>query len=34
LSLRVAQTYALRDAAQAHEQFEKGGVRGRLVLTP
>jgi NADPH:quinone reductase len=34
LSLRVAQTYALHDAAQAHARLEKGGVRGRLVLIP
>jgi NADPH2:quinone reductase len=34
LSLRVAQTYPLDAAAQAHARFEKGGVRGRLVLTP
>jgi NADPH:quinone reductase-like Zn-dependent oxidoreductase len=34
LSLRVAQTYALGDAAQAHARLEKGGVRGRLVLIP
>jgi NADPH:quinone reductase len=34
LSLRVAQTYALHDTAQAHARLEKGGVRGRLVLTP
>jgi NADPH:quinone reductase len=34
LSLRVAQSYPLDDAAQAHARFEKRGVRGRLVLTP
>lgn len=34
LTLRVAQTYAIHDAAQAHARLEKGGVRGRLVLTP
>jgi NADH oxidase (H2O2-forming) len=34
LSLRVAQTYALDDTAQAHSRLEKGGVRGRLVLVP
>ena len=34
LTLRVAQTYPLRDAAVAHARLEKGGVRGRLVLTP
>ncbi|HEY5333286.1 MAG TPA: NADP-dependent oxidoreductase [Solirubrobacterales bacterium] len=27
-------TYALSDAAQAHRRYEKGGVRGRLVLVP
>ncbi len=34
LALRVAQTYDLHDAARAHARLEKGGVRGRLVLTP
>jgi NADPH:quinone reductase-like Zn-dependent oxidoreductase len=34
LTLRVAQTYDLHDAARAHARLEKGGVRGRLVLTP
>jgi NADPH:quinone reductase len=34
LTLRVARTYPLVDAADAHAQLEKGGVRGRLVLTP
>lgn len=34
LTLRVAQTYPIRDAAAAHARLEKGGVRGRLVLTP
>lgn len=34
LTLRVARTYPLRDAAAAHARLEKGGVRGRLVLTP
>jgi NADPH:quinone reductase-like Zn-dependent oxidoreductase len=34
MTLRVAQTYDLRDAARAHARLEKGGVRGRLVLTP
>jgi NADPH:quinone reductase len=33
LTLRVARTYPLADAAEAHTQLEKGGVRGRLVLT-
>lgn len=34
LTLRVAQTYPLRDAALAHARLAKGGVRGRLVLAP
>ena len=34
LTLRVARTYPLQDAALAHARLEKGGVRGRLVLTP
>lgn len=34
LSLRVAQTYPLREVAAAHARLAKGGVRGRLVLTP
>jgi NADPH:quinone reductase-like Zn-dependent oxidoreductase len=34
LTLRAAQTYSLADAARAHHRLEKGGVRGRLVLTP
>jgi NADPH:quinone reductase len=34
LTLRVAQTYPLQDVARAHARLEKGGVRGRLVLTP
>jgi NADPH:quinone reductase len=34
LTLRVAQTYPLGDVALAHARLEKGGVRGRLVLTP
>jgi NADPH:quinone reductase len=34
LTLRVAQTYPLQDAALAHARLEKGGVRGRLVLAP
>jgi NADPH:quinone reductase-like Zn-dependent oxidoreductase len=34
LSLRVAETLPLADAAAAHERFGKGGVRGRLVLVP
>ncbi|MEV6769529.1 NADP-dependent oxidoreductase [Nocardia sp. NPDC051030] len=34
LTLRVAETYPLAEAAAAHARFEKGGVRGRLVLLP
>jgi NADPH:quinone reductase-like Zn-dependent oxidoreductase len=34
LTLRVAGTYPLSEAAAAHERFEKGGLRGRLVLLP
>lgn len=34
LTLRVAQTYAFADAPAAHERLEKGGIRGRLILTP
>ncbi|HET6292817.1 MAG TPA: zinc-binding dehydrogenase, partial [Kribbella sp.] len=34
LALRVAQTYPLEEAAQAHERLAKGGLRGRLVLIP
>ena len=33
VTLRVAQTFPAADAAAAHRAFEKGGVRGRLVLT-
>ena len=32
LTLRVADTFPLTDAASAHERFEKGGLRGRIVL--
>ncbi|MHC3473234.1 NADP-dependent oxidoreductase [Streptomyces sp. 7R007] len=32
LTLRVAETYALEDAAKAHARLAGGGVRGRLVL--
>jgi NADPH:quinone reductase len=32
LTLRVAGTYPAEDAAQAHHEVEKGGLRGRLVL--
>jgi NADPH:quinone reductase len=34
LTLRVADTYPLADAARAHERLQAGGVRGRLVLVP
>ncbi|MEU8027751.1 NADP-dependent oxidoreductase [Streptomyces sp. NPDC049099] len=34
LTLRVAQTYPLKDAAEAHARLAGGGVRGRLVLVP
>ncbi|MEU9213421.1 NADP-dependent oxidoreductase [Streptomyces sp. NPDC048415] len=34
LALRVAQTYLLEEAAQAHGRLAEGGLRGRLVLTP
>ncbi|BCB89105.1 NADP-dependent oxidoreductase [Phytohabitans suffuscus] len=34
LALRVAQTFPLAEAAVAHTLLSKGGVRGRLVLTP
>lgn len=34
LTLRVADTYPLAKAVQAHERLEAGGVRGRLVLVP
>ncbi|WP_045692793.1 NADP-dependent oxidoreductase [Streptomyces rubellomurinus] len=34
LSLRVADTLPLARAAEAHERLAKGGLRGRLVLTP
>lgn len=34
LTTRVADTYPLEDAAHAHERLAKGGLRGRLVLTP
>ncbi|MFB8002910.1 NADP-dependent oxidoreductase [Nocardia sp. NPDC056000] len=34
LTLRVAETFPLEQAAAAHTRFEKGGVRGRLVLLP
>ncbi|MFH8767639.1 NADP-dependent oxidoreductase [Streptomyces sp. NPDC085866] len=34
LSLRVAGTYGLEEAAKAHARLAEGGVRGRLVLVP
>jgi NADPH:quinone reductase-like Zn-dependent oxidoreductase len=33
LALRVARTYPLEQAAQAHARLAEGGLRGRLVLT-
>jgi NADPH:quinone reductase-like Zn-dependent oxidoreductase len=33
LALRVAQTYPLEQAAEAHARQAQGGLRGRLVLT-
>jgi NADPH:quinone reductase-like Zn-dependent oxidoreductase len=33
LTLRVARTFPAEQAAEAHRLFERGGVRGRLVLT-
>ena len=33
LTLRVAQTFPAEQAADAHRLLERGGVRGRLVLT-
>ncbi|MGW1216165.1 NADP-dependent oxidoreductase [Streptomyces sp. NPDC002499] len=34
LSLRVAETFPLAEAAKAHARLAEGGVRGRLVLVP
>ncbi|MFG3206811.1 NADP-dependent oxidoreductase [Streptomyces sp. NPDC048192] len=34
LTLRVAETYALEDAAKAHARLAAGGLRGRLVIVP
>lgn len=34
LTLRVAATLPFTQAAEAHSRFEKGGMRGRLVLVP
>jgi NADPH:quinone reductase-like Zn-dependent oxidoreductase len=33
LTLRVAETFSVEKAAEAHRKLERGGVRGRLVLT-
>jgi NADPH:quinone reductase-like Zn-dependent oxidoreductase len=33
LALRVAQTYPLRQAAQAYAHLVTGGLKGRIVLT-
>lgn len=33
VALRVAGTYPVAQAADAHRRLEAGGVRGRLVLT-
>lgn len=33
LTPRIAEVYPAEDAARAHERLERGGVRGRLVLT-
>src|SRR3954468_9480556 len=33
LTLRVARTFPIEEAAEAHRMLEAGGVRGRLVLT-
>ena len=34
LTLRVAGTYPLQEAAAAHERLQAGALRGRLVLIP
>jgi len=34
LTLRVADTYVLEDAAKAHARHAEGGLRGRLVIVP
>ncbi|MFH0516446.1 NADP-dependent oxidoreductase [Streptomyces sp. M41] len=34
LTTRVAETFALDDAAKAHARLAEGGLRGRLVLVP
>ena len=33
LAIRIADTYPLAEAADAHRRLERGGLRGRLVLT-
>ena len=33
LTLRVARAFPAEEAAEAHRMLERGGVRGRLVLT-
>lgn len=33
LTLRVAETYPLEEAAKAHARLAAGGLRGRIVLT-
>ena len=33
ITLRVARTFAAEDAAEAHRVLERGGTRGRLVIT-
>jgi NADPH2:quinone reductase len=34
LTPRVAQIYPLSNAAEAHGQLARGGLRGRIVLVP
>jgi NADPH:quinone reductase len=34
LTLRIADTYPLAEAAKAHQRLQAGGLRGRLVLVP
>ncbi|MFE7111828.1 zinc-binding dehydrogenase [Streptomyces sp. NPDC057575] len=34
LTVRVADTLPLHEAAQAHRRLAEGGIRGRLVLVP
>ncbi|MEV0197908.1 NADP-dependent oxidoreductase [Nonomuraea sp. NPDC050691] len=34
LTLRLSRTFAFEQAAEAHELFAKGGIRGRLILVP